>query len=153
MIQERFVTEEGMQKLKDELDHLKNKKRKEVSERIRTAAAFGDLSENFEYASAKEEQEMVERRIREIEETILSSKVVSTVTTGDKVQIGSRVTIEAGGEKVEYTITGPQEADPLSGKISAESPLGRALVGKKKGDKAKVETPGGKVEYRILEIS
>ncbi|MBI2643946.1 MAG: transcription elongation factor GreA [Candidatus Wildermuthbacteria bacterium] len=148
-----YITEEGVKKIKEELDYLKNTKRKEITERIRVAVAHGDLSENFEYAAAREEQEMVELRIRELEEVLLNSTKVSTSVSGDTVQIGSHILLEVDSKKVEYIITGPQETDPLNGKISAESPLGRALLGRRKGDTASLETPGGKTIYKILEIA
>lgn len=148
-----YITKEGKEKLEKELDHLKNNRRGEVRERIRNAAAMGDLSENFDYSDAKEEQEFIERRIAEIEQTLHNAEVVDEKRSGEAVQMGSEVTLKTGSESFTVTITGPQEADPLKDKISAESPLGAALLGKAKGEKVEVETPNGTVTYAIKEIS
>lgn len=138
--------------MKEELDLLKNKTRKELAERLRSAIAQGDLSENFDYADAKEQQAYVEGRILEIEDILRDTEVLEGAPKGEGVQIGSRVTLKDGNEEIAYTITGPQEADPLTGNLSAESPIGRALIGRKKGEKVVVETPGGKAAYVIAEI-
>src|SRR3989344_5505583 len=132
-------TKDGLEKMKNELQELKDVKRKEVSERLRSAAAQGDLSENFEYSSARDEQEMVERRIGELEILVKEAVVVSETPSGDSVQVGSRVEVDIEGEATEYIIAGAQEADPIQGKISVESPIGRALLGKKLGDRVEVE--------------
>ena len=150
----KYITQEGLEKLKKELVYLKETKRQEIADRLRRAIAFGDLSENFEYANARDEQAFVEGRISELEDIIIDSKIVSsTPVHSDTVQIGSQVTLKDSEESATYTITGPQEANPMEGKISAESPLGKALLGKKKGDQIKVETPAGKIEYSIIAIS
>ncbi|MDP4007472.1 MAG: transcription elongation factor GreA [bacterium] len=158
-----YITKEGKEKLQKELEYLKKTKRKELSSRIRAAAAMGDLSENFDYQNAKEEQNMTERRIAELEDTLFNTEVVKGSLTNETVGIGSKVILEtrlrqgfggqAGKEKWVITITGPQEADPLQDKISASSPLGGALLGKKKGELVEVITPGGDVKYKILEIA
>ncbi len=148
-----LITKEGLEKLKKELDELKNVKRKELSERLRKAIAFGDLSENFDYHNAKEEQEFLERRIAELEDMIADSKIITTLTTNEKVRLGCKVLLESGGEKFSFTITDPNLANPLENKISTESPIGQALFGRKKGDLVDVETPNGKTKYKILEIS
>lgn len=148
-----YITKEGLEKLQKELEYLKTVKRKELTERFQKAISFGDLSENFDYHNAKEEQAMLERRIAEIEETLANSKVLSENSSNNGVvQVGSKVTVQVGKEKITFTITGSQEANPLENKISADSPLGQALLGKKKGDTASVETPSGKTVYKILEI-
>ena len=150
---ENYITKEGKEKLQKELEYLKKTKRKEVANRIRSAAAMGDLSENFDYQNAKEDQDMTERRIAELESTLLNANVVQGSSGATSVQIGSKVTLQAEKEKWAITITGPQEADPLQDKISASSPLGEALLGKKKGDKVEVETPQGKMQYIVVEIA
>lgn len=150
---ENYITKEGKEKLQEELQYLKKTKRKEISTRIRQAAAMGDLSENFDYQNAKDEQGFMERRIAELEDTLFNAKVVKESSSAETVQIGSQVTLETGSEKWTITITGPQEADPLVNKISASSPLGEALLGQKRGDKVEIETPSGKVEYRVIEIA
>lgn len=147
-----YITQAGLKKIQEELEELKNVKRQEIRDRIRVAISFGDLSENFEYAAAKEEQEMIERRIIELEDMLNSSTMVSQKKPKGEVNIGSKVLVESGGTQIFFVITGPQEANPIEGKLSAESPLGQALLGKKQGDKVKLDTPGGKAEYSILEI-
>ena len=150
------VSAEGLQKLKDELEHLKTKKRKEVAEAIKTARAFGDLSENSEYDEAKNEQAAVEQRIADIEEMLKNIKVINeheiktdTASVGNKV----RVYDETFKEEVEYVIVGSNETNPIEFKISEESPIGRALVGTKVGETVKAETPGGEITMKVLEIS
>ena len=150
---ENYITKEGKEKLQEELQYLKKTKRKEISSRIRQAAAMGDLSENFDYQNAKDEQGFMERRISEIESTLFNAKVVKESSGSAIVQIGSQVTLETGSEKWIISITGPQEADPLVNKISASSPLGEVLLGKKKGDKIEMQTPQGKAVYKILDIA
>ncbi len=150
------ISTEGLEKLKAELYELKNVKRKEIQDKIETARGYGDLSENSEYDEAKNEQAQVEGRISELEEMIKYAHVIddSEVTT-ERVFIGSRVTVERDdGKKAEYRIVGPTEADPFNGAISDESPVGKALKDKKKGEKVEVELPTGKiVTYKILKIS
>lgn len=150
---ENYITKEGKEKLLKELEYLKKTKRKEVASRIRAAAAMGDLSENFDYQNAKEEQGFMERRIAELQATLANAEVVEGVSGNGKVQIGSHVTLQTGNTTWTIIITGPQEADPLKGKISASSPLGQALLDGKKGEAVKVDTPQGKAVYTILEIA
>lgn len=152
---ESFVTEEGLQKLKDELDHLITEKRKEVVERIKLARSFGDLSENSEYDAAKDEQAFVEGRISQLEKTIRTAKIIDTTNAeGDVVSIGKTVIIQElpDGEKEEYSIVGSTESDPLSGKISNDSPMGQSLLGKQVGDKVSVQTPSGDIKIKVLEV-
>ena len=149
----RYITKEGAEKLQTEVDELKNVKRREVAERLKMAAAMGDLSENFDYQNAREEQDFIESRIKEIEEILSNSEVLDQKSGGDIVQMGSVVVTETGGETMTFTMTGPQEANSLEGKLSAESPIGEALMGKKKGEKVDIETPGGSDKYTIKEIS
>ncbi|MCH7828591.1 transcription elongation factor GreA [Patescibacteria group bacterium] len=150
---EQYITKEGKEKLQKELEYLKKTKRKEISNRIRQAAAMGDLSENFDYQNAKEEQGFMERRIAELESTLFNAKIVEGSSTNETVEIGSKVTLETEKEKWTITITGSQEADPFKDKISASSPLGEAILGKKKGEKVVVQTPQGETAYKILEIA
>lgn len=148
------VTKEGKLKLEEELSYLKNVKRKEVTEAIRIALGFGDLSENSEYDEAKTEQGKVENRIAELEEMLKNVIVVSEITT-DVVSVGSKVRIynEKWDEEILYSIVGSTEADPLQNKISDMSPIGKAIMGKKAGETVVVETPQGHVNVKILEIT
>lgn len=148
------VTKEGKIKLEEELSYLKNVRRKEVTEAIRIALGFGDLSENSEYDEAKTEQAKVESRIVELEEMLKNIVVVSEITT-DAVSVGSKVRVynEKWEEELTYSIVGSTEAAPLLNKISDLSPIGKALLGRKAGESVNVETPAGHVTIRILEIS
>jgi transcription elongation factor GreA len=151
-----LLTKEGLKKLTEELDQLRNVKRKEVAERIKEAISYGDLSENSEYEEAKNEQAFVEGRIIELEDKVKYAKIINEKHQVASVQLGTRVIVKnlskrnAQGE--EYTIVGSTEADPLAHKISNESPVGRALLDKKAGDKIKVQIPAGTVEYEILKL-
>ncbi len=151
-----LVTKEGLEKLKEELDHLKNVKRKEVAERIKEAISYGDLSENSEYEEAKNEQAFVEGRILELENKIKHAKIITEKQKASGVQIGTTVHLKnlTKNKKEEeiYTIVGSTETDPFNGKISNESPVGNALLDKKKGDKVKVVIPAGSVEYLITKV-
>lgn len=149
----QYITKEGLEKMEGELEHLKTTKRRELSDRLRKAIAFGDLSENFDYHNAKEEQEFLERRIAELEDMIADSKVVGVSANKETVSLGCQVQLESDGEKFSFTLCEPQLSNPLEGKISVDSPMGQALVGKKKGSVAQVETPQGKIKYKILEIA
>jgi len=150
------VTQEGLEKLKQEYNFLKNVKRKEVSEAIKVARGFGDLSENSEYDEAKTEQAKVESRIAELDEMFKNIVVISDkdVTT-DSVNVGSKVKVfnETFDEEIDYTIVGSTEAAPLQNKISDMSPIGKALMGHKKGDKVVVDTPNGSMNITVLEIT
>lgn len=148
------VTQEGKLKLEEELSYLKNVKRKEITEAIRIALGFGDLSENSEYDEAKTEQGKVENRIAELEEMLKNVIVVSEITT-DVVSVGSKVRVynEKWDEEILYSIVGSTEADPLKNKISDMSPIGKAILGKKAGETVVVETPQGHANVKILEIT
>ncbi|MBY0096284.1 transcription elongation factor GreA [Mesobacillus maritimus] len=149
------MTLAGKQKLEQELEHLKTVKRKEVVERIKIARSFGDLSENSEYDSAKEEQAFVEGRITTIENMIRNAKIIKEDETSiDEVNLGSTVTfIELpDGEEESYSIVGSAEADPFEGKISNDSPIAKSLLGKKVGDEVTVQTPGGEMVVKITSI-
>ena len=156
MAKQTTVSSEGLKKLQEELEYLKTTKRKEVAEAIKTARAFGDLSENSEYDEAKNEQGLVEARIAEIESMLKNVKVIdeSNIKT-DAVDVGNRVKVmdETFGEEVEYTIVGSSESNPMEFKISDESPIGRALIGAVIGEIVKAETPGGETVMKVLEIS
>jgi len=151
-----LVTKEGLAKLKEELEYLKNTRRKEVAERIKEAISYGDLSENSEYEEAKNDQGFVEGRIQELEEKVKYAKIIEEKSHVATVQLGTKVTIKAlGGKKVEaeeYIIVGSTEADPLAQKISNESPVGSALLEKSKGDIVRVAAPGGIMEYEIMQL-
>lgn len=150
-----LITKEGLQKLKEELELLKSSKRKEVAQRLKEAIAYGDLSENSEYEEAKNEQAFVEGRIIELEKKIKNAKIIKESPSGKSakvVQIGTTVTIQnvsAKSEEETYTIVGSTEADPLNHKISNESPIGKAIIGKAKGETVEVEAPAGLFQYKI----
>jgi len=151
-----ILTPEGFAKLEKELEYLKVTGRKDIAEKIKIARGFGDLSENAEYDAAKDAQAAMEKRIGELEEMIKNAQVVDVNAVGtDTVSILSKVTVfDVDMEEEDtYTIVGTTEADPDANKISDESPIGMALLGKKKGDVVTVETPGGSFELKIVEIS
>lgn len=157
MAQEKkfYMTMDGKTKLKEELEYLKTEKRKEVVERIKIARSFGDLSENSEYDSAKEEQAFVEGRISTLEKMIRNAVIIEEDETNtNTVAIGKSVKfIELpDGEEEEYTIVGSAEADPSAGKISNDSPMAQSLLGKSIGDEVSVQTPGGEMKVQILEV-
>jgi transcription elongation factor GreA len=149
------LTLEGLTKLEDELNSLKNK-RIDVADRIKQALAFGDISENAEYDEAKKEQAFVEGRILQIENILRTARVIDEddIHT-DIVSVGSKVLLKdiEFGDEVNYTIVGSAEADPMNLKISNESPVGKALVGKAPGDNVQIMVPDGMIEYKILQIT
>ncbi len=153
---ETLLTQEGLQKLQDELDELKTVHRKDVNDRIRQAKEFGDLSENAEYEDAKQEQAFVEGRIIQIEAMIRNARIIdeSDFVAGE-VHLGATVRVKElkSGNSLEFTIVGSTEADPVNHRLSNESPLGKALMGQKKGDTVEVTTPRGIVNYKIETIS
>lgn len=147
-----YLSKSGLEKLKNELVELKTKKRQEIAARLEHAKSLGDLSENAEYQEAKEEQSLMEAQIAELEETLRNAVIISESLGTDLVRIGSTVRVRSDkGEEV-YNIVGSEEANPLAGKISNESPLGYAFLGKKVGETVEVKTPGGVVKYEVLEI-
>ncbi|WP_251549268.1 transcription elongation factor GreA [Neobacillus muris] len=149
------MTQAGKEKLEQELEYLKTVKRKEVVERIKIARSFGDLSENSEYDSAKEEQAFVEGRITTLENMIRNAKIIEGgELAGDSVSLGRSVTFVElpDGEEETYTIVGSAEADPFEGKISNDSPIAKSLIGRKVGDQVTVQTPGGEMNVRIVSI-
>ena len=151
-----LVTRAGLAKLKDELKEYKEVRRKEVAARLKEAIAYGDLSENSEYEEAKNEQAFVEGRIVELEKMIKNAKIITDDKSGqDTVQIGTTVTVQNVTENDDpetYTIVGSTEANPIEHKISNESPIGSAILGKTKNDVVKVKVPAGIFEYKILKI-
>ena len=148
------LTPAGQVKLEEELRHLETVRRREVGERIKEAKEFGDISENSEYDDAKNEQAWVESRIIEVTQILARATVVDAPTKSDKVTLGSKVKLESANGVTVYQVVGSAEADPSNDKISNESPVGSAIMGRKKGDAVKVTTPSGKViEYKILAIS
>lgn len=149
---DQIISAEGYQKLEEELQTLSTVKRREIADRIEKAKELGDLSENAEYADAKEAQAFNEGRISEITALLKNLTVVKNASR-DEIGMGSRVVVESDKEEREYTIVSFNEADPLSGKISNESPLGVAFVGKKVGDTVVVHSPKGDSTYKIKKIS
>jgi len=150
---DKILTENGYKKLKDELDYLKNVALPQVAERIAEAKELGDLSENAEYQDAKDEQGLIAKRIMEIEEILRNATVLSTEDVDTEiVEVGNKVVVESDGKEFEYEIVGMNEANPSQGKISNESPLGMALLGKKRGDEIELDLPKGKVKYKIVDI-
>lgn len=150
-----ILTYEGLKKYEDELENLKVVKRQEVAQKIKEARAQGDLSENAEYDAAKDEQRDIEARIEELEKILKNAEViVEDEVDLDKINIGCQVKILdiEMNQELDYKIVGSTEANSLKGKISNESPVGRALIGAKTGDIVRVETPGGELEYQVLEI-
>jgi transcription elongation factor GreA len=159
MAKQVILTQEGLEALEHELEYLKSVKRKEVAEKIKVALSFGDLSENSEYDEAKNEQAIMEARIADIEVMLKMVVVIDESELGNEnIHIGSKVELRvtpAGKEPVmkEYKIVGSNEANPLAGKISDESAVGKALLGHSVGDKVEVEVPAGIIEYEVLGIS
>jgi transcription elongation factor GreA len=149
-----YLTAEGLQRIQDELAHLKDTSRPQLAMRLRAAVQMGDLSENADYISAKEEQGFLEGRIQELERILKNVVVIDETRTGrEVVDIGAHVTVqESNYPPDEYLVVGPKEADPYKGRISHESPIGRALLGRKVGDEIVAETPGGHVHLKIIEI-
>lgn len=151
MSDEIVLTPEGLEKIKNELIELKSK-RKEIIDRIQTAKEFGDLSENAEYDDARNQQSFVEGRIEELEEMVKRAKIVNKKSGTGSVTVGSKITVECEGEIEVYELVGANESDPVNGKISIESPTGKALMGASKGETVVAATPGGKVEYKVISI-
>ena len=146
-----IVTPEGLEKLKTELEYLKTEKRKQVSDRIKTAKEFGDLSENAEYQEAKDEQAFTEGKILNLE-NLIKTAVVADKNDDDQINVGNTIKVDREGQVLEFTIVGSTEGDPSNGKISVESPLGQAFVGKRLHEEFIVDLPAGKIKYKILEI-
>ena len=154
-MKEVILTPDGYEKLRQEIDYLRTEKRREVAERIRVAREFGDIAENAEYDDAKNEQAMLEHRIAQLEERLLSARVITKKEISkDSVSVGSTVRLRdlAANKTVEYHIVGSAEANPAENKLSNESPVGKAILGRKKGDTVEVAAPRGALKFKILEI-
>lgn len=147
-----YISPEGLGKLKKELEELKTMTRREIASRLEAAKALGDLSENAEYQAAKEAQSLNEVQIAELEEKLRNIVVIQKPTQSFLVQIGSTIEVDSVHGRETFTIVGSEEADPVGGKISNESPLGRAFLGKKIGEVVEVKTPGGTARYEIRRI-
>lgn len=150
-----ILTQDGLKRLEDELENLKSVKRREVAERIKIAIGYGDISENSEYEDAKNEQAFIEGRIITLEKMLRNARIINNDEIDvDTVSIGSIVVVEdlEFGDTMEYTIVGTAESDPLQNKISNESPVGRAILGKKKGTTVDVNVPAGIIQYKIVDI-
>ena len=144
------ITNDGKKELETELTELKGR-RGDIAEKIAEARDYGDLSENAEYDAAREEQGLVESRIAEIEDVLLNAEIIKS-SKSSTVSLGSKVELRTGKKTVNYHVVGPVEADPLEGKISNESPIGIALMGKKVGDTATITTPKGDIEYEVVSL-
>ncbi|MCR4440704.1 MAG: transcription elongation factor GreA [Peptococcaceae bacterium] len=152
---EVFLTQEGLGKLEQELEMLKTVRRREVAERIKQAIEFGDISENSEYEDAKNEQAFIEGRILTLEKMLRNAKVIEHVEKDSNVvHIGARISLKdmEHGDEYEYTIVGSAEADPTKNRISFESPVGKAIMGKKEGEIVEINVPAGKVKFKILSV-
>lgn len=145
------ITEAGKKELEAELEALKGR-RGEIADRIAEARDYGDLSENADYDTAREDQALVETRIAEIEDILANAQLIK-VSSGSKIVVGSTVELKSDGKSVTYTLVGPVEADPLQGKISNESPIGEALMGQKVGESVTITTPKGSTTYEIVKVS
>lgn len=149
-----YITKEGLKKIHEELEHLKTVKREELSAKLQAAISQGDLSENADYHAAKEEQGFIEGRIRDLEDSLRRAQVIEENVPADRVSVGNTVTVVEDGfdEPETYHIVGPHEANPGNGRISNESPFGRALIGAKKGQTVSVATPDGQIRLTIKSI-
>ncbi len=149
----QYLTKERLEEFKAELETLKSKKRVEVAERLKQAKEYGDLSENSEYSEAREEQASVESRIAELEDLVKKAVTIEKVDGGGAVHVGSTVTVKRGEKTMSYTVVGSYEAKPEEGRISDESPLGKAFLKHKEGDTVTVATPAGSATYEILRVA
>ena len=155
-VKEVILTAEGHNKLKEEIEYLSTVKRREVAERIKQAREFGDITENSEYDDAKNDQALLEHRIAILEERMANARVITKKDVAkDVVSVGSHVKLRdvSAKETVEYHIVGSAEANPAEHKLSNESPVGKAIIGKKKGETVEVSTPRGSLKYKILDIA
>ncbi len=153
MPEKHYLTKDKLEELKNELNELKTKRRVDVAERLQRAKELGDLSENVEYFEAREEQALVEGRILQLEEMIKNAQIIEKAPSSSTVKIGSTVMVKKGDEKMRFVIVGSNEVKPEEGLISNESPLGSAFLDKKVGDVVEVNTPKGKIVYKIISIS
>ena len=153
-MKELLLTPEGYEKLKEEIHYLSNQRRREVAERIKQAREFGDIAENSEYDDAKNEQAMLEHRIAQLEDRLAKARVIDEDVSTDAVGIGTRVRLKDidANETVEYHIVGSMEANPSEYKLSNESPVGKAIIGRKKGETVEVAAPRGALRFKIIDI-
>lgn len=147
-----FVSKEGLKKLEEEFAHRKNVERRTIADRIETAKELGDLSENFEYHDAKEAQSMNESRLIDLEGMIKDAVIVETQSGGSEITLGSTFNVTFAGKGKSFEMVGSNEADPLAGKISNESPLGQAFMGRAAGETVEIQVPSGTVSYKITDI-
>jgi transcription elongation factor GreA len=155
LLKDVILTQEGYERLQHEIEHLRTEKRREVADRIRVAREFGDIAENAEYDDAKNEQAMLEHKIAQLEERLLNARVIDTGDVDTSVvSIGSKVRLKDvdANETVEYHIVGSAEANPAEQKLSNESPVGKAIMGRKKGETVEVTAPRGSLKFKILDI-
>ena len=150
-MEKNYLTKEGLENLKKELDYLENTKKKEIAQKLKKAISYGDLSENAAYTEAKDDQAFLQGRILELKGLINSAEIIVNQKK-DKVDLGSKITLLCDKEELVFQVVGNTESDPLKGKISVSSPLGQALLNKKVGDTAGVEGPCGTIKYKILKI-
>ena len=148
----KLVTEEGLKKIKEELENRKNEIRQKIANAIKEAKEQGDLSENAEYSEAKSQQSENEARIAELEFMLKEAEVVAYNKSSEVVQMGSHVKVKFNGNEMDFEIVGSNEANPGQGKISNESPMGKGFLGKKKGDELEIDVPSGRMNYKILEV-
>jgi len=149
----KFITQEGLKKIQEELEQRKNEVRQKIAASIKEAKEQGDLSENAEYSEAKSQQAENEARIAELEFMLKESEVVSFNKSSETVQMGSKIKVKFNGKEMDFQIVGSNEARPSEGKISNESPMGKGFLGKKKGEEFEIEVPSGKMKYKILEVN
>ncbi len=153
-MKEVLLTPEGYQRLKEEIEYLSTERRREVAERIKQAREFGDISENSEYDDAKNEQMMLEHRIAQLEDRLSNARVIDEEVATDVVGVGTRVRLEDidANETLEYFIVGSAEANPAEYKLSNESPVGKAIIGRRKGETVEVAAPRGALRFKIIDI-
>lgn len=147
-----YLTKDRYEEIAEELKQLKTEGRRAVAERLKQAKDLGDLSENFDYQTAREEQSKLEQRINQLEDLLRTSSIIAKTPSGGVVRVGARVVVDRAGTSMTFTITGSSEARPGDGLISNESPIGKALLGRKAGDEVAVMTPRGEARYRIVSV-
>jgi len=148
----RLITKEGLKKIQEELENRKGRMRQEIARSIKEAKEQGDISENAEYTEAKRQQSENESRIAELEMIVKNSEIVEHDDSLQGIQMGSKVRVKFNGSETEFEIVGSNEIDPANFKISNESPMGKAFMGKNKGDGVEADTPSGKIKYKILDV-
>jgi len=148
-----YISASGLRKLEEEIEKRRKETRREIASRIEAAKELGDLSENFEYHEAKEQQAMNEMRIADLESMIKDSVIVEQQSGGSEISLGSTFDVETNGLKKTFEMVGSSEADPIAGKISNESPLGYAFMGRSVGETVEIEVPSGKIPYKIVRIN